>query len=294
MTTDKQWDVVTSVGLTALAVAAGRAIETNGPTPLAEDPHAETLVRHAEPPNPMPTRLEEGAADTELGQMWERTAAYMGIRTRFFDQFFQQAISDGARQAVILASGLDTRPYRLDWPDGFPVFEIDQPEVLAFKFETLKRERATARCEHKPVAVDLRDDWMSALRDAGFDAEQPTAWLAEGLLPYLPAQALEALLGTIDELSAPGSVLAVEEIADIRKALENQQFGNVADVFGIDLGELVYSEEGRIAAGTWLADRGWTISDESVEDTSKRFGRELLDWGEILQDQRYITARRPR
>ena len=116
----------------------------------------------------------------------------------------------GIRQVVILAAGLDSRAYRLDWPAGTTVFEIDQPKVLEYKTSTLDAHGADPRAHRIPVAVDLRDDWPAALTDAGFDSAQPTAWLAEGLLPYLPPDAQDRLFELVTTHSAPGSQIAVE------------------------------------------------------------------------------------
>lgn len=88
-----------------------------------------------------------------------------------------------------MAAGLDARAYRLSWPAGTVVYEVDQPEVIAFKSDALARIGAEPTAERRAVGIDLRDDWSTALRDNGFDAAAPTAWIAEGLLPYLPPQA---------------------------------------------------------------------------------------------------------
>ena len=112
----------------------------------------------------------------------------IAVRTRFFDDFFVQATESGIRQAVILASGLDTRAYRLPWGAGTVVYEIDpQPQVIAFKTRTLADLGAEPTAQRRTVAIDLRADWQAALVEAGFDIQEPTAWSAEGLLVYLPA-----------------------------------------------------------------------------------------------------------
>jgi methyltransferase (TIGR00027 family) len=138
----------------------------------------------------------------------------MAVRTRFFDDYFTSATAAGMRQAVILASGLDTRAYRLAWPAGTVVYEIDQPRVIEFKTSTLADLGATPTAELRTIAIDLRDDWPAALRAGGFDVDQPTAWSAEGLLPYLPSEAQDRLFDNITALSAPGSQLATEHISD--------------------------------------------------------------------------------
>ena len=93
------------------------------------------------------------------------------------------------RQIVIPAAGLDSRAYRLAWPDGTVVFELDQPQVLEFKHEVLAGSGDAPTAERREIAVDLRDDWPQALRRSGFDPSRPSAWIVEGLLVYLPAAA---------------------------------------------------------------------------------------------------------
>lgn len=215
-TDNDTWDLATSVGATATMVAAARAIATNADNPVINDPFAEPLVRAVGVD--FFTRWVSGdllAADVddeESSWKLEHMPDAMAARTRFFDAFFQEAAQAGIRQAVILASGLDARAYRLAWPADMRVFEIDQPEVIAFKTATLQRLGASPQAELRTVAVDLRQDWPAALLQAGLDKEQPTAWIAEGLLGYLPPEAQDLLMDNITALSADGSRLAVEAI----------------------------------------------------------------------------------
>ncbi len=175
------WDIVTGVGLTALGVATFRALESAAPSPLIQDAYAELFVRAAGEP-----KFMDILADPPTLAGAPLVPGFMGIRTKFFDEFFLSAGANGITQAVILAAGLDTRAYRLDWPPGTIVYEIDQPDVLEFKNRVLAEHSATPRTEHRTVAVDLRSDWPAALAAAGADPAAPTAWSAEGLLPYLP------------------------------------------------------------------------------------------------------------
>ncbi|OBI73173.1 class I SAM-dependent methyltransferase [Mycobacterium sp. E740] len=277
-TENDSWDLASSVGATATMVAAARAIASSGDDPLISDPYAEPLVRAVGVD--FFTRLASGelkvtdldadssAAGVGMGQM----ADNMAVRTKFFDEFFESAGKAGIRQAVILASGLDARAYRLAWPSGTAVYEIDQPEVIAFKTQTLADFGAEPTADLRTVAIDLRYDWPAALAAAGFDPALPTAWSAEGLLGYLPPEAQDRLLDTISELSAAGSRVAVESgpssIApeDRDKVLARMQ--QAADRwrahgFELDFADLVYIGE-RNEAGAYLADRGWRVSRRSV------------------------------
>lgn len=215
-TDNDTWDLATSVGVTATMVAAARAIATNADNPPIEDRFAEPLVRAVGVE--FFTRWVNGdltAADVDHEEStWklEHMPDAMAARTRFFDSFFHDAIDAGIRQAVILASGLDARAYRLAWPADLTLFEIDQPEVIEFKAATLAGLGATPKADLRTVAIDLRNDWPKALQEAGFDPRRPTAWIAEGLFGYLPPEAQDRLLENVTALSADGSRLACETV----------------------------------------------------------------------------------
>jgi methyltransferase (TIGR00027 family) len=217
-THDDTWDIATSVGTTAVMVAAARAAETEEPDPLIRDPYAKLLVSEAGTgvwenmlDGSLIAKVEE--FDPEAAAIFRHMRSYQAVRTHFFDAHFAGAVAAGIRQVVILASGLDSRAYRLDWPAGTTVYEIDQPKVLAYKSATLAAHGATPSADRHEVPIDLRQDWPAALVAKGFDPEAPTAWLAEGLLMYLPADAQDRLFTQISELSAPGSRIAVETAA---------------------------------------------------------------------------------
>jgi methyltransferase (TIGR00027 family) len=274
-TDNDTWDLATSVGATATMVAAARAIATKADQPLIEDRFAEPLVRAVGVD--FLTKLATGelaAADVdddESGWKLEHMPIAMAVRTRFFDAFFRDATRAGIRQAVILASGLDARAYRLDWPAGMTVFEVDQPEVIAFKTSTLADLGAEPTTDRRAVAVDLRHDWPAALLDAGFDHTQPTAWIAEGLLGYLPPDAQDRLLDNISALSAKGSRLATEAIPDMsgvdhdqaremmRKATEKWR----AHGFNLEFSELGY-EGDRNDVAAYLDTLGWQSSGKPM------------------------------
>ena len=236
-TDNDSWDLASSVGATATMVAAARAMATTADNPLINDPFAEPLVRAVGVD--FFTRLVTGElrpedldSDSESIGM-QRMTDNMAVRTKFFDEFFLSATEGGIRQAVILASGLDSRAYRLAWPAGTTVYEIDQPEVIEFKTRTLAELGAEPTARRRTVAMDLRYDWPSALIEEGLDPNQPTAWSAEGLLGYLPPDAQDRLLDTITELSAPGSRVAVESVPNIdqgdhQKAIERMQAASAA------------------------------------------------------------------
>jgi methyltransferase (TIGR00027 family) len=196
------WDLATSVGATATAVAASRAAASQGPDALLDDPWAEPLVRAVG--IDAFVKLVDGESLGEDDPLLNRRAMneQMAVRTRFFDDFFATANDEGIRQAVILASGLDTRAYRLPWRAGTTVFEIDQPDVIDFKTRTLAGLGAGPTAQRRTVSIDLRDDWPTALQEAGFDSSLPTAWSAEGLLIYLPPHAQDRLFDDITEMSA--------------------------------------------------------------------------------------------
>ena len=276
-TDNDTWDLASSVGATATMVAAARAMASTADDALINDPFAEPLVRAVGVD--FFTRLVTGElrpedldSDSESVGM-QRMTDNMAVRTKFFDEFFVSATEGGIRQAVILASGLDSRAYRLSWPAGTTVYEIDQPDVIEFKTRTLADLGAEPTAERRTVAMDLRYDWPSALIEEGFDPNQPTAWSAEGLLGYLPPDAQDRLLDTITELSVPGSRVAVESVpnidpADHEKAIERMQAASARwrdHGFDLDFAELIYLGD-RNEAASYLGDHGWQLSRNSVKE----------------------------
>ncbi|AKN15555.1 methyltransferase, putative, family protein [Mycobacterium haemophilum DSM 44634] len=272
------WAITESVGATALGVAAARAVETFGANPLIRDEFARILVSSA-------GRAWARLADANLawldgdehGQRVHRIGCdYQAVRTHFFDEYFGAAVDAGIRQVVILAAGLDARAYRLSWPPGTAVYEIDQPQVLEYKSGILQSHGAVPTARRCPVPVDLRDDWPAALAAAGFDRSQPTAWLAEGLLPYLPSDAADRLFEMVTALSAPGSQIAVEAFG-LNSTGNSQRWLRIRDRLGlnVNVAELIYHEPDRSDAARWLADHGWQVRGVNNWDEMTRLGRPI-------------------
>lgn len=283
------WEITESVGATALGVAAARAVETARDDALIRDEFAYLLVSAAGPEWAQMASSEPEwiAADDELRRLHEMSRDYQAVRTHFFDAFFTAAMRAGIRQIVILAAGLDSRAYRLAWPAGTTVFEIDQPKVLAYKTSTLDAHAAKPRARRVPVAVDLRDDWPAALIAAGFDPAQPTAWLAEGLLPYLPPDAQDRLFDLVTTHSAPGSRIAVEAFsmdlsdqADQDRIARRERTARMRKLSGIDIDvdTLTYADASRSDAPRWLAEHGWTVDAVPSEIEMSRLGRPVPDY----------------
>ena len=285
-TDNDTWDIASSVGATAVMVAAARAAETDRPEPLIRDPYAKILVADAGTgaweymlDDAFVSKIAE--TDAEIAAMFQHMGNYQAVRTHFFDEFFGTAVDAGIRQVVILASGLDSRAFRLAWPAGTTVFEIDQPKVLEYKAATLALHGVGPSAERREVAIDLRQDWPSALVKAGFDIAQPTAWLAEGLLMYLPSEAQDRLFTQITELSAPGSQVAAETMgfhAEDRRERMRERFAALTaqfDVDPIDITELTYEDPDRADVAVWLAAHGWRSDALASNDEMRRLGRHV-------------------
>jgi methyltransferase (TIGR00027 family) len=239
---------LTGVPATALAIATQRMLESRRPDRLFDDALAERFVQAG------------GALDTsgfprrDTTKNWEVHRGFFALRTRFFDDYLLEA---GCGQVVLLAAGLDTRAYRLPWPDGVRLFEIDLPEVMDFKAEVLGSE--PPRCARVALAADLTGDWVSPLVDAGFRPDEPTAWLIEGLLMYLSREDCEELIGTVSGVSAPGSAVAVE----------NRGSALIRDA---DTGALL-APGVRSPTCDWLEARGWLVTAHAVAEIGERYGR---------------------
>lgn len=288
-TDDDTWDIATSVGSTAVLVAAARASETDKPDALIRDPYARILVEGAGT-GMWEHFLDSSIADklvdidSEAVAMFTHMLNYQAVRTHFFDAFFMDATAAGIRQVVILASGLDSRAYRLDWPAGTRVYEIDQPLVLDYKAKKLAEHDVQPVAERHEVPVDLRQDWPAALKEQGFDPSQPTAWLAEGLLMYLPAEAQDRLFELVTALSAPGSRVSAEAIghhSEERREQARERFEKFADQLGIertiDMQNLTYNDPDRADVTDWLNAHGWLAKGERSIDVMRRLDR----WVEV-------------
>jgi len=249
------WDLTSGVGATATLVAAARAAATRRLQPVINDPFAEPLVRAVG--LDALTQLAAGELD-ENSVGFPRMVDLFAARARFFDEFFAETGKAGLRQVVIVASGLDARPYRLTWPTGTTVYEIDQPEVIEFKTTTLSELGAVPTAEHRPVGIDLRGDWPDALRRAGFEDSQPTAWLAEGvLIGYLPPEADVQLLDNITALSRAGSRLAAD-YGSVRAVQQAQDITGRWREHGLefDIADVTYPGE-QIDVTAHLQANGW-------------------------------------
>ncbi|MCV7260596.1 class I SAM-dependent methyltransferase [Mycobacterium shimoidei] len=294
-TQEDSWDLASSVGATATMVATSRALAAQGPDPLIDDPFADPLVR-AVGLAPFVRILDgEVSLDDDPALNRRTRAEQITVRTRYFDDFFTGATEAGIRQAVILASGLDTRAYRLRWPAGTVVYEIDQPQVIDFKTSALARLGAAPTAQRRAVGIDLRDDWPAALRENGFEVDQPTAWSAEGLLPYLPPEAQDRLFDDITALSAPGSRLATEDIPD-PGALTGEHAQRISERwrrlgFDLDAADLFYPGERSIVVD-YLADHDWQVTLFPVRDLYQRNGFEFPDDEMMAEfaEMRYVSA----
>jgi methyltransferase (TIGR00027 family) len=299
---DDAWDLATSVGATAAMVAASRARANN--EGLIDDRFAEPLVCAVGVD--FFTRWATGEltpADVDSPERaWgmQTMTQMLAARTRYFDAFCMDAVrSRNIRQMVILASGLDARSYRLPWPQATAVFEIDQPDVIAFKTATLAALSAHPTADLKAVPVDLRHDWPSAMKQAGFDSAQPTAWLAEGLLGYLPPEAQDDLFDQITALSAVGSGLAaevfipparpVDERADELAKTTDNRWGDQG--FDLNVSQLFYLQDRNDAVG-YLRTRGWRAERVTFDELLAQHGfppRNNAD-GEAGGGNYYCTA----
>jgi methyltransferase (TIGR00027 family) len=275
-------------------VAAARAMETHRHDTLAQDAYAEHLVRAAGFAAHWPVRIED-APGGDANPLWGRLGRYFGLRTRVYDDYLLRSARAGARQVVLLGAGLDSRAFRLDWPEDTVVFELDQNDVLSFKQRVFDGLRATLTAVRRPIVADLRDDWAPALLAAGFDAAKPSTWLAEGLLLYLPSAAQQRLMATVDRLSVPGSALAYEVNLGIESpdVLNSPIYSSTKQQIGIDLIALFDKEPGSDSVAD-LTGRGWSTSAHTVFDFSRQHGRgPLPEQHDALASFRWIFADKP-
>jgi methyltransferase (TIGR00027 family) len=297
-TEDDTWDPASGVGMTATFGALARAVADN--KGLLNDPFAEPLVRAAGVEY-FSRLLDEERYGTEPADDRVRNGLIevLAVHTRFTDEFLTGAVAAGISQVVILASGLDTRPYRLWWPPGTTLYEVDQPDVLDFKAAVLRGLGAKLRASRRSVGMDLRQDWLAALRRVGFDSDQPTAWVAEGLLVgYLPPDEQNRLLRDVTAVSAAGSRFAADHISTWTPS---HIAGGQALVDGwreqgldVELATLTYSGEYRDVPAV-LAEQGWQTVERTVAEVFNATGlpgRWRGNAEDVAVSPRFVTAGR--
>ena len=289
---DDCWDLASGVGATATAVAASRALANRAG--LIDDAWAEPLVRAVGMEH-----FQELLDAPETSDDVQRMVHGMAIRTRYFDDFLRETshVTD-IRQTVILASGLDARGYRLPWPAGTVVFEVDQPGVIDVKVSTLQSLGARPTAEVRNVGVDLREDWPAALAAQGFDPGRPTAWIAEGLLIYLPPDAQDRLFDHITALSTAGSRLATEFMPAMDAFTDPPADGDEPGAdrwrrlgFHDNLAGLVNVGE-RSHVIDYLRRLGWQVSGSGIEElfAANGFDHHDDEMAEKFAGFQYLTA----
>lgn len=288
---DDTWNITESVGTTAFGAAEWRAREVQHEHPLFTDSYAQLFLDAARARGwsaqfDDKTIAQVQATDPELMRRVLAIWSYVGARTKWFDDYFAMTSAD-VDQAVILAAGLDARAWRLPWTPNSTVYELDQPPVLAFKAETLRSHHAESATRYVAVPIDLRQDWPKALCEAGFNPGQPTAWSAEGLLVYLPADAQDLLFDRIHALSAKGSRIAVDALSAAFFSPENQarlkaHFDQVRDALAEEGGDApsvadLWFDEKRSDVATWLREHGWQVDAVDVHDLMAHYHREVSE-----------------
>ncbi|MEU5045375.1 class I SAM-dependent methyltransferase [Streptomyces griseorubiginosus] len=249
---------------TAVGVARVRALETERENALFRDPLAQAFAAAGGLwPSSPPLPDDEAARRRRLAVSFS-----IVIRTKFLDDLLHEACASGVRQVVLLGAGMDSRAFRMDWPVGTRLFEVDTAAPLDFKASVLRRERAVARCDRITVAVDLRDDWPDALAAAGHDPALPTVWIAEGLLIYLPEDAVDLLLSRIGARSAPGSRMGLT--LGSRGVIE--RFG--ADAVPGSAASMWVSEMPDDPVG-WLTGHGWEARTTTLRECAAAYGRPI-------------------
>jgi len=254
------------VSETALGAAEMRAEESLRVYRLFDDPYAAAFVAAAPP---LFADIPSLADETELAALIEASITAIAIRTRFFDDHVLRACATGCRQIVLLAAGLDTRAFRLDWPEGVRVFVLDLPGLFDFKERVLAEQGAMPRCERAVVAVDLREDWPTRLTAAGFEPNASSAWVAEGLLVYLSNDDAVRLLTAVGELSPGASQLAFDyDQLDGESAL-----GQVRAMPGMQEVASMWRGGLNQHPGIWLREHDWTVHTSDRATLATRYGR---------------------
>ena len=235
------------VCLTSQLTAALRAIETQRADRLFADPFAAKLAGKEafELIEPQKNILPK-----------EEGRPYLAVRTRFFDDFLI-SLAPQLRQIVIVGAGMDTRAFRMSWYPKTHLYEIDKPEIFAYKNEILKD--TPAKCDRHCISSDIKESWYDLLLDRGYRTDVPSVWLLEGLLMYLNQAQVNDLLSQIFALSMTGSYLGAD-LVNI-KALEGDDKMRKHWRSGFDEPEKLF------------AAHGWRASVIQPGDEGADFGR---------------------
>lgn len=254
------------VGLTSRWVAAARARESERADRLFDDPLAAALAGpegFAWLDRMEPVTLP-GVPGPGLGP-----GLYVAVRTRFFDNFLLDASwSIGSRQVVLVAAGMDARAFRLDWPSGTRLYELDRPEVFSTKNAVVARTGTRPSCARRTVEVDLEQPWAQALRDAGYEAQEPSVWLIEGLLFYLSSTTVHTLLEAVSSLASEGSRLGMDVVN--RELLTSAVMWPLLGTFAR---RGVVGRFGTDDPETLLADHGWEARVTQPGEREANYGR---------------------
>jgi methyltransferase (TIGR00027 family) len=265
-------DALPGLALTAILVAGARAAESARPDRLFDDPFARAFVDAASAASPtIAQAVAQGAPSEAVNQARRDSVA---VRTRFCDDYLLAATRSGCRQVVLLAAGLDARAFRLPWPEGVRLWELDMPEVFAFKERVLADLDATPRCPRTVVPADLREDWPHMLTDAGVNPGHPTAWLIEGLLMYLDEGERNLLLDRVGGLSGVGSRVALDHrpgffSPPVVTSADDTSGARAAARFAA-LAAAAPSDRSLTMPQEWLESHGWRAT---VEDPAAIFAR---------------------
>jgi len=246
------------IGMTAHWAAAVRAAESSRGDQLFDDPWAAVLAGN------------EGKA--WLAGRPAGSTITMTLRTRYFDDFLLRVSDeDGLKQIVLMAAGLDARAFRLSWAEGTRLFELDQGAVLDYKERILGSMSARSTCDRRAIRADLTKPWREALVANGFDLHEPSCWLLEGFLFYLPAEIITQIIDQVTVLAAPGSWMGFDiNNSDVMTSSFTKAWVDMQSELGAPwLGTLDDPE-------SFLADRGWQATLTQAGQPDANYGRWTL------------------
>jgi methyltransferase (TIGR00027 family) len=259
--------------ITSEGIALARAIETARPAAsrICSDPYAHLLIT--------PLFYLAGRLMANYGRLRSPgVMEYLAVRTRTIDDLLTAKLTEGMQQLVILGAGLDSRAYRFRLPEcGVRAFEVDHPASQAVKLERLKRIFDPLPAHVTYVPVDFTTQKLSArLAEAGYDERLKTFFIWEGVVYYLPLEAVDETLAFIARHSPPGSSLVfdyMDETAlagrgsrnEIRSMQRYRRITGEGLVFGIPRG----------GAAGFLESRGFC---------------DIVDWDAGQLTERYLSG----
>ncbi|KAG8663538.1 hypothetical protein MANES_01G219800v8 [Manihot esculenta] len=178
----------------AMNAASLRFQETHRPEPLFLDPYAGCLI------------------DPTVQMDLKKYSHPYCLATKFIDDKLLRTVNhiDGLKQVVLLTDGMETRPYRLNWPTSSIIYDVSPQRIFKRSAERLKGVGAKIprNCLFLHVPLESSNIQQN-LHAKGFNGNQPSIWAIQGL-SIMTLASFEEILCTVSSLAMNGCLFLGE------------------------------------------------------------------------------------